>query len=629
MAQYLISPLASEHAEAATPQDVDSGLTTYNTTEEDREYEIRATDRIGTRLLKRGLIDAPTLARALSAQAEERDGRRRRLGEILVAQCGVSQDEVAREVARMYGFIEVNLSPDGLADEFVEFTRAMVAGQPEEILEELREVRVVPVRDPRRGRGMVLLVSPEPADRRMSKVARKLGISRFEVGFALEHDVISLLSRVARDDNKFLRDLSSRELEPDELFEDEREAEESLELEAHKSLLTNLIEGCLVEAVRRGASDIHLLPSGKDGVQIRFRQDGKLQLWHQQDGVSPEALNAIVKDRTRNVDRFEREAAQDGFIQRRIDGHQIRFRVSILPIVASEYRRRFESVVIRVLDDRRLITDLEGIGFLAQARKDFVRAISKPQGMVVLTGPTGSGKSTTLVAALAQVLRPELNAITVEDPVEYIIPGARQIRLGGKLDFDSALRSILRHDPDIVMVGEMRDRKTAELAIKLANTGHLTFSTLHTNDAPSAVSRLYKLGIEPFLIAYAINVIVAQRLVRTLCEECKRPHQGLNPEVPTSLGFTREEADEVVFYEAVGCDRCDRGYRGRAAIHEALLFNKEIRRSILDCSGDIDEEAIREIGVRDGMLSLRASGLERIREGRTTCAEVMFGTAED
>jgi type IV pilus assembly protein PilB len=187
----------------------------------------------------------------------------------------------------------------------------------------------------------------------------------------------------------------------------------------------------------------------------------------------------------------------------------------------------------------------------------------------------------------------------------------------------------LRHDPDIVMVGEMRDRETAEIAIKLANTGHLTFSTLHTNDAPSAVSRLFKMGVEPFLIAYAINIVVAQRLIRTLCSNCKEVDTELDLEVPLSLGFNEKEIENTTFYKAVGCDKCVKGYKGRAAIHEALLFTREIRRLILDSGDEVDEDAIRTEGIKNGMLTLRASGRERIKEGITTCEEIAFATAED
>jgi type IV pilus assembly protein PilB len=596
----------------------------YQTTDQDRRLEIKATDRIGTRLVKRGIVGEHVLQRALQIQAAETEEARRRLGAILVAECGVSADAVAREIASMYGFQEVELSEEAVPEDSLDFAVRFLMDLPEEVLAELREVPLVPFADRDRQGTPVRLVTPVPTDPRIVRLTRQMGLARYELLFAPLSRVRGFFDRAIQDDNRYLRDLG----QVDEEFAAAAENETEEVIEIHHSALTNLVEGCLLEAVRRGASDIHILPSGADGVQIRFRVDGRLQLWLEQNGLNPEAIIAVVKDRARNVDRFERDAAQDGYIQRQIDGHNIRFRVSILPIVGTEHRRRLESAVLRVLDDRKLITDLEEIGFLERARRDFEAAVQRPQGIIILTGPTGSGKSTTLVAALHRVLNPTLNAITVEDPVEYIIPGARQVKLNPKLDFEQALRAILRHDPDIVMVGEMRDKTTADIAIKLANTGHLTFSTLHTNDAPSAVSRLYKLGIEPFLIAHAINIIVAQRLVRTLCTQCRRPVQ-IDPAIPMALGFSRGEVDAITFYEAIGCPKCAGGYRGRAAIHETLLFNKEVRRKILDSKADIDEDEIRAIAVRNGAYTLRQAGLERIRQGVTTCEEVAFATASD
>jgi type IV pilus assembly protein PilB len=230
---------------------------------------------------------------------------------------------------------------------------------------------------------------------------------------------------------------------------------------------------------------------------------------------------------------------------------------------------------------------------------------------------------------LSQVIDPSVNVLTVEEPVEYLIKGAAQLKLGPKMDFDSALRGILRHDPDIVLVGEMRDRASAEIAIKLSNTGHLTFTTLHTNDAPSAISRLYKMGIEPFLLAYSINIIVAQRLVRTLCNACKAPVKDQEKAAYLSFGFTEEALAKATIFEAVGCTECNGGYKGRTAIHEALYFTRDIRRLVLKAGTDIDENAIREQATKDGMWSLRKSGMTRVLEGVTTMQEVLVTTAED
>ncbi len=405
--------------------------------------------------------------------------------------------------------------------------------------------------------------------------------------------------------------------------------EEELDAEINKSALINLIEAALIEGTRRGVSDIHLLPKSGNKTDIYFRLDGKLALWHTQENTLPEAVMAVVKDRSKGMDRFERERAQDGFIQREIDGHIIRFRVSVLPTVGTELKNKFESIVIRILDDRKVIKDLSKLGLVGYSNQAFVKAISSPQGMIILTGPTGSGKSTTLIAALYQVIDPTKNVLTVEDPVEYVIEGARQLKIGFKMNFEQAIRAILRHDPDIVLVGEMRDKETAETAIKLANTGHLTFSTLHTNDAPSAVARLFKMGVEPFLIAYAINIIVAQRLIRKLCEACKKKVTNLEEHVHLAgLDFKDWAGSEV--YEQVGCEKCNHsGYKGRMAIHEALYFTKEIRRLIVNAGSDVDEEAIREQARKDGTLSLRDAGFQKAKMGLTSIHEVIGATMED
>ncbi|WP_369407485.1 GspE/PulE family protein [Rhodothermus marinus] len=368
-------------------------------------------------------------------------------------------------------------------------------------------------------------------------------------------------------------------------------------------------------------------------VEIHFRIDGRLTRWHVEDKVHPEAFIAVIKDQSINVDRFERDAAQDGFIQRWIDDHLIRFRVSVLPIANALEDLRSESIVIRVLDDRKVIKDLRLLGLNKKALERFERAIRQPHGMVIVTGPTGSGKSTTLYAALHQVVSPEVNVLTIEDPVEYIIPGVRQIKLNHKLGLEEALRAILRHDPDIVMVGEMRDRQTAELAIKLANTGHLTFSTLHTNDAPSAVSRLYKMGIEPFLIAYAINLVVAQRLIRKVCPACKVEDKDPDYVMLRKLGFTDEEIARTTFYKAGrdrNCKVCKGvGYKGRRAIVEAMYFSRTIRHMIVEAQGSIDEDALREQAIKEGMQTLRDAAREVVLAGETTIEEMIRVTTTE
>ncbi len=594
---------------------------------------IDITDKIGFALLKKGVIDYETLEKSLRVKDSEDKKNRRNLGQILVNDFGADHDAVFREVADLYAFREIYLADEAIDKARIDFIKKFVDGLAQNVRDMVVQSRMLPLKYDDKQPDKLIIVSADPTDRRIPIIAREFAAKKYEVAYCRLKDLQSLLEQVIPPENEFLKLLEDSQvgIQVKEEEDDALVDEEALEAEISKSALVNLVEGALVEAVRQGSSDIHIIAKEGNRTEFWFRNDGNLKLWHVQEKTMPEAVAAVVKDRSKNVDRFEREMSQDGFIQRLIDDHMIRFRVSIMPIVGVEFRHKYESIVIRVLDDRKVITDLNKLGLQGPAKDFFYKAISKPQGIVILTGPTGSGKSTTLIAALHQVIDPSVNVLTVEDPVEYIIKGARQLRIGPKMNFDQAIRGILRHDPDIVLVGEMRDKSTAEIAIKLANTGHLTFSTLHTNDAPSAVSRLYKMGIEPFLIAYAINIIVAQRLVRTLCPHCKRqlaPHE-IDHDVYTSFGFAETDIQNGTIFEAQGCERCNSGYKGRAAIHEALFFSREIRAMIAKSGNDIDEDKIREQAMKDGMWTLRRSGIERIIAGQTTLEEIASATTDD
>lgn len=592
--------------------------------------EIDITDKIGYTLLKKGIIDFETLEKSLKAkESEENKKSRRNLGQILVNDFGADHDAVFREVANLYAFREVYLADENIDAGKIGTIKKFVDPLPDNVKDLLIQTKCLPLKFDEKQPDKLVIIAPDPTDRNIPTIVRSFNVKKYEIAYCRMKDLQGLIEQVIPPENEFLKLLEDSDISVASPESEEAVDEEALEAEINKSALINLVEGCLIEAVRRGVSDVHIV--GKDGniTDFMFRVDGNLQVWHRQEKTIPEAILAVVKDRSKGVDRFEREMSQDGFIQRIIDGHQIRFRVSIMPIVATEFKHKYESVVIRVLDDRKVITDLNKLGLQGPARAFFDKSISKPQGIIILTGPTGSGKSTTLIAALYQVIDPTVNVLTVEDPVEYIIKGARQLKIGPKMSFDQCMRGILRHDPDIVLVGEMRDKITAETAIKLANTGHLVFSTLHTNDAPSAVARLYKMGIEPFLIAYAINVIVAQRLIRTLCKICKRPVDDQEKKDLLKFGFSEDELKNNTFYEAVGCDKCNGGYKGRAAIHEALYFSKEVRTIILEAGEKVDENAIRDQAAKDGMWTLRRSGMERMKEGSTSIEEVIATTVEE
>jgi type IV pilus assembly protein PilB len=591
---------------------------------------LEMTDKIGYLLFKKGIIDSQTLEKALNAKTNDRSKIKRNLAQILVQDFNYEHDTIFREVAILYAFRELDIPPEEIPPQRLESIKQLINNSPDGLKEQMLEHKVVPFMYDERIKDKLILAAIDPTDRNIPKIAFGLNAKKYEVIFIKKKDYEKLINTIIPPENVYLKMMeeadSELHIEQDEGSLDE----EQLDAEINKSALINLVEGALVEGVRKSASDIHFIPKSGNKTEIFMRVDGNLQLWHVQENTLPEAVVAVVKDRSKGMDRFEREMAQDGFIQREIDSQVIRFRVSILPMVGTELKNKFESVVIRILDDRKVIKDLDKLGLVGNAKKSFEKAINQPQGMIIMTGPTGSGKSTTLVAALHQVIDPTVNVLTVEDPVEYVIHGARQLKIGYKMNFEQAIRSILRHDPDIVLVGEMRDKETAEVAIKLANTGHLTFSTLHTNDAPSAVARLYKMGIEPFLIAYAINIIVAQRLIRRICEDCKKKANGLDESLAQAVGLDVNEWKNYPIYEPNGCEKCNKtGYKGRIAIHEALYFTKEIRQIIVRSGIEVDEEKIRLQAKKDGMLTLRESGLEKVKLGITSIEEVLAATTED
>lgn len=582
--------------------------------------------RVGEILVEQEIITRDQLDKAFEIMDMEPEVIRRRISQVLCDDVGADRHKVMKAIADFYAFREVGSMTDlGNLDRINDIKRTL-SDLPNDRVSKFVNRKAMPYRF---DRGTLVIGATDPTDPEILVIANSLNLKSYEVAY-MRHDVFEALTGVVYEKkNEFLDLLEDIEFEAGNMVQEEEGIDEAeIDAEINQSMLNSLVEGMMVEAVRQGVSDIHIIPGVGNTTDIYFRQDGKLGLWHTQTGVKSEALSAVVKDKTRNVDRFVRDMSQDGFIQRRIDEHQLRFRVSIMPIVGQEYDRKLESIVIRILDDRKVITDLNQLGLQKQAKSDFVKSIHLPQGMIIITGPTGSGKSTTLVAALYTVINPQVNVLTVEEPVEYLIKGARQLKISEKMSFDEAMRGILRHDPDIVLVGEIRDLKTAEIAIKLANTGHLTFSTLHTNDAPSAISRLFKMGVEPFLIASAINLVMAQRLVRKLCNNCKQPIPDMDPAIPRSIGFTDAEIEATTFYRPVGCNKCRNGYKGRVAIMEALFFDKKIKHAIFSAGDNIDEDQIREIAIGNGMLTMRASGRERIKEGLTTIEEVIAITID-
>jgi type IV pilus assembly protein PilB len=423
------------------------------------------------------------------------------------------------------------------------------------------------------------------------------------VAVAPPEDIAALVSRLDR-----LEDVVGESVAQEEADEDELVA---LHETSEDAPVIKLVNQLVAQAVEQGASDMHLAPDGKE-MRVRFRIDGVLQ----EVTTVPRKMAAGVISRIKimaELNIAEKRLPQDGRVGLVVDGRHVDLRVVTLPSVHGE------GAVMRVLDKESVVVELDKLGMASAERERFEHACQETHGAVLVTGPTGSGKSTTLYAALKLLNTPEKNIITVEDPVEYEMAGLTQVQVATKqgLTFAMGLRAMVRADPDIIMVGEIRDRETAQIAVESALTGHLVLSTLHTNDAPSAITRLIEMGIEPFLVASALDCVVAQRLARMLCPNCKR-RTIIPAKVLQESGYKARV--ELEAYEPAGCRRCaGSGYRGRVGLYEVMKMSPEIQTLALERR---PSEAIRDVAVEQGMTRLRDDGLQKVREGRTSISEI-------
>ena len=575
-------------------------------------------------LVRKGIVTRMMVDDAVSIKKSRGESEKRLLFQILIEDLGVDREQVYLEFIHYYSFKTIDLGSIEMDGNRLSFINKVLGGLPPKIRELATSNKVLPFQLAEGDASKLQIITPDPTNSEVAGIARAFPYPKYDVCYVTLRS-FEELSRELIVDNQ------SRPTEKsiDFIDEDQDIMIDELDEEIRRGHLGELLDNIFSDSVRVNASDIHVIPRAARRTEIHFRVDGHLSLWQTIEDLRADAVSAVIKDFAKGTDRFERNMAQDGYVQKTIDNKIVRFRVSIIPIIGKELKVKLESIVIRVLKDPEASITVENIGFQPYAIDRFRKAIEKPYGIVILTGPTGSGKSTTLLAALRAVMDPALNILTVEDPVEYFIDGARQVKLNPKLDFEGALRAILRHDPDIVMVGEIRDKQTADMAIKLANTGHLTFTTLHTNDAPSVIARLYKMGLEPFLLAYSINIIVAQRLVRKLCERCKTVDREVLPITLVKLGFPKDEIPTSTFYRPVGCIHCLKGYKGRTAIHEVLYFTSEIRQMVMEAGSSINEEAIRQLAVKQGMETLREAGFALLRKGVTTIEEIASTTTDD
>jgi type IV pilus assembly protein PilB len=502
------------------------------------------------------------------------------------------------------------LDLDDSSTEFVDLVEqrpdpAVVGLLPDHIA---RRYRAIPVR--RDGRRLVVAMA-NPADLAAVDDLRALLREPFQRVRVAEAQLAEVLDEATRLEEEVL---SVAQIVADDLTDAQPDLA-GLRAIVEDAPIVKLVNLIILQAVQERASDIHVEPTEHD-LRIRFRIDGVLHERMRQ----PRSIAAGVVSRLKvmaDVDIAERRLPQDGRLSLSVEGSAVDLRVSTLPTVHGE------KVVMRILDRASGILPLEDLGFLPQQLARFEMAYRRPYGAILVTGPTGSGKSTTLYATLNILNETARNVVTVEDPVEYRLPNINQVQTNAKagLTFANALRSILRQDPDIVLVGEIRDRETGVIAIEAALTGHLVLSTLHTNDAPSSPLRLLEMGIEPFLVTSALDCVLAQRLARRLCEKCKEPYQPADEELlAAGWDMAKLASSGPVLFRAAGCGACGQtGYRGRTAIHEVLLVTEEIERLIVSRSSSED---IRRVAVDQGMVTLRQDGLAKVEAGRTTLEEV-------
>ena len=562
-------------------------------------------DRIGDQLVHEQLITREQLQQAL----DDARANGTRIGYSLVKLGFLGESDLVRALARQHRVPAVDLERVRLDPRILKLIPGEFAVKHQ----------VLPLR--RVGRTLTVALS-NPTDLGVIddlKFLTRLDIEPVIAGdFSLKKIVEREYENADEKINELLKQFDEEEVER---VEEEKEdvSVASLQAAVEEAPVVKLINGILTDAVHRGASDIHFECYEKD-IRVRYRIDGVLQ----------EIMRPPTKMKAALISRFkilsdlniaERRVPQDGRLKLRFDKRVIDFRVSTLPTLFGE------KIVLRILDKGNLTLDLEKFGMEAKAEQDFMKAIMNPYGMVLVTGPTGSGKTTTLYSALSKINTNEVNIMTAEDPVEYNLHGINQVQVRTDIGmtFAAALKAFLRQDPNIIMVGEIRDLETGSIAIKAALTGHLVLSTLHTNDAPSTITRMVDMGIEPFNVASAVNLITAQRLVRRICSNCKEA-----AEYPTELlhaaGIPDDDIQNTTFYRGKGCDQCGgSGYRGRQGLYEVMAMSPTLRRMILQggSTAELQQQAVSE-----GMLTLRMDGMLKVRKGITTLEEVINCTNE-
>jgi type IV pilus assembly protein PilB len=567
--------------------------------------------RLGEILLKESLITQDQLDKALEFQRSNGG----KLGSCLTKMGYITDDDITGVLSRQYGVPSINLKYYEIDPNVIKLIPQDTALRYQVIpLSRVGSVLTIAMTDPTNVFAMddikfMTGFNVEPVVASESAIAES--ISRFYGGGASNHEELSNLMKDLVDDDQEL-ELAAEETEMDAAM---------LEKAAEEAPIIKLVNLILTDSVKRGASDIHMEPYENE-MRVRFRVDGVLQTVMNPPLKLRDAMTSRMKIMAK-LDIAEKRLPQDGriMIKYKADGKkkELDFRVSTVPTLYGE------KIVLRLLDKENLRLDMTKLGFEPESLKKFERNILKPYGMVLVTGPTGSGKTNTLYSSVARLNQVDTNIMTAEDPVEFQLAGINQVQMKEQigLNFAAALRAFLRQDPNIILVGEIRDFETAEIAVKAALTGHLVLSTLHTNDAPSTISRLMNMGIEPFLVATSVNLICAQRLVRRICVNCKEelevPEQAL-----IDAGYSPEEVKTTKIYHGKGCTTCNKGgYKGRTGLYEVMEINDELRELILVGASALE---LKKKAIEQGMLTLRRSGLVKVALGQTTMEEVLRET---
>jgi type IV pilus assembly protein PilB len=563
--------------------------------------------RLGELLVRENLISLQQLQKA---QEEQRKSGGR-IGSLLVKQGAIAESDLTNFLSKQYGVPAISLDDFDVDEEVIKLVPKAIA----------EKHQVVPVN--RAGSSLIIAMSDPSNIFAIDEIKFQTGYN-VEPVVASEPAIREAIERYYSDRGPSYEELMQGFDDSDVSVIEADDAEDIVDLEksATEAPVVKLVNLILLDAIKKGASDIHVEPYEKD-FRVRFRIDGNLY----EVMKPPMKLKSAIISRLKimsELDISERRLPQDGRIKLKLGkGKEMDFRVSVCPTLFGE------KVVLRLLDKSNLQLDMTKLGFEEKQMKDFQEAIDRPYGMVLVTGPTGSGKTTTLYSSLSKLNEVAWNISTAEDPVEFNFFGINQVQMHEEigLNFAAALRSFLRQDPDIIMVGEIRDFETAEIGVKAALTGHLVLSTLHTNDAPGTVSRLLNMGIEPFLVTASLNAIVAQRLCRKLCPDCRQPLQG-EDQALLDAGFSAEEIGTFTPYDkGPGCKTCnERGYKGRVAVYEVMPLWDGLKELIIQGSSTAE---LKQEAIRLGFRTLRMSALGKVKAGVTSLAEAIGNTAPD